>query len=110
MKQERVPTVYIMASGFRGTLYVGFTSDLMAWVWRHRSDTFAGFTNRYGCKRLVWFEPRGDMTGAIGREKQLKNWRRDWKLALTEAENFGWRDLAEAWGFEPLSKMPGVSI
>lgn len=107
--RERLPAAYIMASGFRGTIYTGVTSDLTGRVHQHRSGTFKGFTDRYGCKRLVWFEVGGDMDGAIAREKQLKNWRREWKLALIEKDNPAWRDLAEDWGFEPLLKTPGAA-
>jgi putative endonuclease len=99
---ERDPTVYIMASGFHGTIYTGVTSDLLARMYQHRGGTFGGFTARYGCKRLVWFESGGSMEGAIRREKQIKNWTRAWKVALIEAENPTWRDLAEDFGFEPL--------
>jgi putative endonuclease len=63
-----------------------------------------GFTDRHGCKRLVWFEMQRTMEGAILREKQLKNWRRDWKLALIEEANPTWRDLAEDYGFELIQR------
>jgi putative endonuclease len=99
---ERDPAVYIMASGFHGTIYTGVTSNLLQRVQQHREGTFAGFTARYGCKRLVWFEVDGSMEGAILREKQLKNWTRAWKVALVEETNPTWRDLAEDLGFEPL--------
>jgi len=99
---ERDPAVYIMASGFHGTLYTGVTSNLLQRVYQHREGTLGGFTERYGCKRLVWFEMHGSMESAIAREKQLKNWRRDWKLALIEEANPTWRDLAEDFGFESL--------
>mgnify|MGYP001155714535 CR=1 FL=1 len=108
MRRERLPAVYIMASGFHGTIYVGVTSDLIGRVWQHRNGSFRGFTDRHGCKRLVWFEAGDDMAGAIAREKQLKNWLREWKLALIENENPTWRDLAEDFGFDPLLKTPGA--
>ncbi|HEY1604986.1 MAG TPA: GIY-YIG nuclease family protein [Allosphingosinicella sp.] len=101
---ERNPAVYIMASGFHGTLYVGVTSDLIARIWQHRTGALGGFTSRYGTKRLVWFEMHDDMEHAIAREKQLKNWKREWKLVLIEEANPLWRDLAEDFGFEPLLK------
>jgi predicted GIY-YIG superfamily endonuclease len=73
MKQ---PAVYIMASHRNGTLYTGVTSDLPARVWQHRNGT-TGFTARYGCKTLVWYELHGEMLPAIAREKQIKvRWRR----------------------------------
>jgi putative endonuclease len=99
---ERDPTVDIVASGFHGTIYTGVTSNLLQRIYQHRERTFRGFTAHYGCKRLVWFETGGSMEGAIRREKQIKNWRREWKVALIEEANPTWRDLAEDFGFEPL--------
>ncbi len=99
---ERDPAVYIVASGFHGTIYTGVTSNLLQRVYQHREGIFGGFTARYACKRLVWFETGGSMEGAIRREKQLKNWPRAWKVALIEGMNPSWRDLAEDFGFEPL--------
>ena len=96
---ERQPAVYILASGRNGTIYIGVTSNLMARIVQHRAGSFGGFTKVYAVKRLVWFEMADTMEGAIGREKQLKNWRRAWKLELIEADNPTWRDLAEDWGF-----------
>ena len=99
---ERQPAVYILASWRNGTIYICVTSDLMARIIQHRAGSFGGFTKVYDVKRLVWFEMAATMEGAIGREKQLKNWRRAWKLELIEADNPTWRDLAEDWGFGPL--------
>ncbi|HWT11331.1 MAG TPA: GIY-YIG nuclease family protein [Allosphingosinicella sp.] len=99
---EREPAVYIVASGFHGTIYTGVTSNLAQRVHQHREGTLGGFTARYGCKRLVWFETGGSMEGAIAREKQIKAWTRAWKVALIEQANPTWRDLAEDFGFEPL--------
>jgi len=99
---ERDPTVYIVANLFHGTIYTGVTSNLLQRIWQHREGTFGGFTAERGCKRLVWFESGGSMEGAIRREKQIKNWRREWKVALIERDNPTWRDLAEDFGFEPL--------
>jgi putative endonuclease len=100
--------VYIVASGRNGTLYTGVTSKLGVRVEQHKLDTFAGFSKQHGCKTLVWFERHASMNEAIAREKQIKRWRRDWKLALIETENPDWRDLSEEW-FEvpegPLSWM-----
>lgn len=101
MPRERDPMVYLLASGRNGTLYAGVTSDLVQRVYQHREGTM-GFTARYGVKRLVWFEPHGTMEQAILREKRIKKWNRAWKLALIEAANPDWRDLAEDLGFEPL--------
>jgi putative endonuclease len=101
---ERMPCVYILASGFHGTLYTGVTSQLPGRIWQHREKVIDGFTSRYGVKRLVWFEIHETMQSAIGREKSIKRWLRKWKIALIEAANPGWRDLAEDFGFESLIK------
>jgi putative endonuclease len=99
---ERQPAVYILASDRNGTRYVGVTSNLMGRVYQHRAKKTDGFTKRYGVARLVWFEMHDVMETAILREKQLKNWRRAWKIALIEENNPRWRDLAEDLGFDPL--------
>jgi putative endonuclease len=101
---EREPTVYMMASGFHGTIYTGVTSNLLQRIHQHREGLSRGFTSEYRVKRLVWFKVGGTMESAIGREKQLKNWRRAWKIALIEEANPTWRDLAEDFGFERLVK------
>jgi putative endonuclease len=109
---DRDPAVYIMASGFNGTLYVGVTSNLLQRVHQHREATLPGFTAEYHVKRLVWFEMHGTMESAIAREKQLKNWLRAWKVELIVASNPTWRDLAEDFGFDSLIKKkvdPGSS-
>ncbi len=98
---ERHPTVYILASGFRGTLYIGVTSDLPRRIWEHRNAIRSGFPSRYAVYRLVHLEHFGDMDAAIAREKQLKNWHRGWKINLIEADNPHWTDLAVSLGFEP---------
>ncbi|MEG3084742.1 GIY-YIG nuclease family protein [Sphingomonas sp. PB2P12] len=99
---DRQPAVYILASWRNGTLYIGVTSNLMARIVQHRAGSFGGFTRMYGVKRLVWFEMADTMEGAIGREKQLKNWHRAWKIELIEAGNPTWHDLAEDLGLGPL--------
>ena len=91
----REPAVYIMASGFNGTLYTGVTSNLARRVFEHRSGSVRGFTARYGCKMLVWSERYGAMRDAIAREKQIKAGSRATKIALIEALNPHWRDLYE---------------
>jgi putative endonuclease len=88
---------YIMASGRNGTLYTGATADLGTRVWQHRTGVFPGFTKHHDCTRLVWFERHAWVVEAIAREKRIKHWLRDWKLALIEAENPGWLDLAADW-------------
>ena len=99
---ERAPAVYILATSFHGTLYTGVTSNLVGRVYQHRESITKGPTARYGIKRLVWFEIHETMETAIRRVKSIKRWLRAWKIALIEADNPTWRDLAEDWGFEPL--------
>ncbi|HEV2546872.1 MAG TPA: GIY-YIG nuclease family protein [Stellaceae bacterium] len=90
------PAVYIMANKRNGTLYTGVTSNLPKRAWEHRGGVSPGFTKRYGCKLLVWFERHDVMTSAIEREKQIKAGSRKKKLALIEASNpQQWRDLFE---------------
>lgn len=89
------PTVYIMASKRNGTLYTGVTSNLPQRVWQHREGILPGFTKKYGCKLLVWYEVHTEMTYAIAREKQIKGGSRKKKLKLIETLNPNWRDLYE---------------
>jgi predicted GIY-YIG superfamily endonuclease len=91
----RQPAIYIMASARNGTIYLGVTSNLVQRVHQHRTGALPGFTARYGCKALVYFEQHPDMLSAITREKQLKAGNRKRKLALIEAGNPTWRDLYE---------------
>ena len=93
MPRDRQPAVYVMTNRRNGTLYVGVTSNLIQRVWQHKDGSSDGFTARYGCKMLVWFELHGDMEHAILREKQIKAGSRQKKLALIEAANPTWRDL-----------------
>ncbi len=85
--------VYIMASQRNGTLYTGITSDLKKRVWEHKEGVVDGFTKEYEVKMLVYYEVHNDVNEAIKREKRLKRWERDWKLALIEKANPQWRDL-----------------
>ena len=101
--KERHPGVYILASRPYGTLYIGVTSDLVARLWQHRSGEVPGFTSRYAVHTLVRYEMFGDMERAIGREKQLKDWHRQWKIALIESGNPDWHDLAPGLGLPPLA-------
>jgi predicted GIY-YIG superfamily endonuclease len=91
----REPAVYMMASGRNGTLYVGVTADLSRRVFEHREGVQDGFTKRYGCKRLVWYERYDLIVDAILREKQIKAGSRRAKLDLIEALNPSWDDLYE---------------
>jgi putative endonuclease len=85
--------VYLMASRRNGTLYLGVTNDLVRRVYQHKTKAIPGFTSRYGVDRLVWFESYDDPTTAITRDKELKKWRRAWKIRLIEESNPNWRDL-----------------
>ena len=76
--------VYILASRKHGTLYIGVTNDLVRRVYQHKTDAAPGFTSRYGIHMLVWFECYDDVRNAITREKELKKWRREWKINLIE--------------------------
>ena len=87
--------VYLLASRKHGTLYLGVTNDLVRRVYEHKMKAVPGFTSRYGVDRLVWFECHEDPTSAIEREKDIKKWRRDWKIRLIEESNPEWIDLYE---------------
>ncbi len=100
--RDRQPCVYMLASGFNGTLYTGVTSNLVGRIMQHRDGTYEGFTSRYGIVRLVWFEIAETMADAIASEKRIKAWRRDWKKNLIERDNPDWDDLAVALGLPPL--------
>lgn len=89
------PCVYIMANKRNGTLYTGVTSNLAERAHQHREGLISGFTKRYGCKALVWYERYETMPDAIFREKQIKAGSRKDKLALIETMNPDWRDLSE---------------
>src|SRR5438309_1562 len=102
----------MLASRRYGTLYVGVTNSLNRRVWQHREGETPGFTKKYGVRRLVWFQGFGEVTEAIGFEKRLKRWRREWKIQLIEAENLLWADLYELLIEErgrpdPVSMAPG---
>ena len=87
--------VYIMASKRNGTLYIGVTNNLIRRVYEHKNNLIKGFTSKYGVHRLVYFESTSEVESAILREKQLKKWKREWKLELIEKINPEWKDLYE---------------
>jgi putative endonuclease len=100
---EKQPVVYLLASRRHGTLYIGVTSNLPKRMQEHREGLIPGFTREYGVRRLVWFEAHETIEAAILREKQLKQWRRAWKIELIETTNPHWEDLAVTMlGFLPL--------
>lgn len=88
--------VYILASGRNGTLYIGVTSDLKRRVWEHKHDLVKGFSKEYGVHDLVYFEQYEDIEQAILREKQMKTWKRFWKIRLINKDNPDWKDLYNA--------------
>lgn len=83
----------MMANHKGGAIYVGVTSDLLRRAWEHREGLVDGFTKRYACKRVVWYELHATMEAAIGREKQIKGGSRAKKISRIETANPGWRDL-----------------
>lgn len=85
--------IYIMASKRNGTLYIGVTTDLIKRVYEHKNNLVKGFTEKYAVHDLVYFEETGDLESAIAREKQMKAWKRKWKLDLIELKNLNWKDL-----------------
>jgi putative endonuclease len=85
--------VYILASRRNGTLYVGVTRNLARRIHEHRTGLMPGFTEKYDVKLLVYAEPHDTALAAIQREKNIKHWSREWKLALVERDNPNWRDL-----------------
>ena len=85
--------IYIIASKRNGTIYIGVTSDLIGRVYQHREGLVPGFTKRYGCKLLVYFEAYDDLQDARQRELQMKEWKRSWKVGLIEESNLEWTDL-----------------
>ncbi len=85
--------VYILASKRNGTLYIGSTDDLAKRVWQHKEKAIEGFTSKYGVDRLVWYETHDTREAAFTRERQIKEWKRAWKLELIEKENPEWEDL-----------------
>jgi putative endonuclease len=85
--------VYLLASKPHGTLYVGVTSDLAKRVFEHKTKAVPGFTAHYGVDMLVWFEAHDSVETAIRREKQIKEWKRQWKFNLVEHDNPHWIDL-----------------
>jgi putative endonuclease len=87
--------VYILASQRNGTLYIGVTSDLKKRMYEHKNHIFKGFTSEYGVHILAYYERFESITRAIDREKDLKRWRRAWKIELIEKENLFWKDLSE---------------
>ena len=89
--------VYILASKIRGTLYIGMTNDLQRRIYEHKEALKPGFTQKYKVNQLVYFETFKNVEEAIAREKNMKKWKRDWKINLIEKGNLKWLDLAVDW-------------
>jgi putative endonuclease len=88
--------VYILASRRDGAIYLGVTNNIVRRVYEHRTKAVPGFTSKYNITRLVWIEIYDDPISAISREKELKKWKRDWKVKLIEKDNPEWNDLYES--------------
>ena len=95
---EKMYYVYILSSKRNGTLYTGVTTNLIRRVWEHKQGFYSGFTKRYNVHLLVYYESFDNPSRAIEREKQIKNWKRSWKLKLIEDKNAEWRDLYGSLG------------
>lgn len=100
--------VYIMASS-TGTLYIGMTGDIYTRVLQHKNKRFDGFTSKYNCNRLVWYESWDDPRTAINREKELKGWIRKKKMTLIESKIPRWADLARIWGSKMLMQNESIA-
>ena len=98
--------VYIMGSP-GGVLYVGVTNDLEGRVWQHKNKVVDGFTKKYGCNELLYFEETTDVYAAIAREKQIKNWNRDKKEWLIRSKNPTWKNMSLKWYNQDPSNRPG---
>ena len=94
---------YILGSA-TGTLYIGVTSDLYTRIMQHRNGTYEGFSKKYGCVRLLYYENFGDIRLAIAREKQLKGWRREKRLDLIRTTNPEFKDLSEKYGWKLITR------
>ncbi|MBL4668652.1 MAG: GIY-YIG nuclease family protein, partial [Flavobacteriales bacterium] len=89
--------VYIMSSDNKNSIYIGVTNDLERRIYEHQNKLVKGFTQKYNCVNLVYFETHNQIVDAIYREKQLKNWNRQWKIGLIEKDNKQWDDLSVDW-------------
>ncbi|ARN78586.1 excinuclease ABC subunit C [Nonlabens spongiae] len=93
-------SVYIMTNKPNGVIYIGVTGGLEDRVARHKLGIGSRFTSKYNCNKLVYFEDFQYINDAINREKQLKNWRRSWKIDLIEKDNPEWKDLSNGWALD----------
>lgn len=93
MYKQKEYFVYILTSKYNGTLYIGVTSDLKKRVFEHKNKLTKGFTEKYNVHQLVYYEQVSDIYSALTREKQLKTWKRDWKIRIINEFNPRWKDL-----------------
>jgi len=91
--------IYILSNKKNGTLYIGVSKDLESRIFEHKNKQVKGFTSRYGLDKLLYFEQFQFIDDAIKREKQLKNWSRQWKIDLIEKDNIEWNDLSFDWKY-----------
>jgi len=89
--------VYMLSNTYHNVLYIGFTNNIRRRIYEHKRKLVYGFTSKYNCTKLVWYEKFTDVNSAIAREKQLKTWQRSWKNNLIEKNNPNWLDLAADW-------------
>ncbi|TQD39752.1 GIY-YIG nuclease family protein [Haloflavibacter putidus] len=92
--------VYILTNKVKGTLYVGVTGNIERRIFEHKNKLIEGFTKKYNLKKLVFYQEFSQIGEALKREKQLKNWKRQWKIELIEEKNKEWEDLASNWNVE----------
>jgi putative endonuclease len=90
--------VYFLTNKYNSTLYLGVTSNIIRRIVEHKTKVNKGFSSRYNCEKLVYFESHNSMSDAIAREKQLKDWKREWKSKLIDKTNPTWRDLSDEIG------------
>ena len=89
--------LYILTNKYNGTLYIGVTNNLERRMFEHKNKLVEGFTKRYNLSRLIYFETFPYVNDAIKREKNMKKWKRQWKIDLIEKENSKWNDLSKDW-------------
>jgi len=95
MKEDKQYYVYILTNKSNNVLYIGVTNDLIRRIFEHKSKVVEGFTKKYNLRKLVYYETTNNIESAINREKQLKNWHRDWKMNLIDHFNPDWKDLSD---------------
>ena len=91
--------LYILTNKTYGTLYIGVTNDLERRVFEHKNELIEGFTKKYDLKKLIYFETFQHVNDAIKREKNIKKWKREWKISLIEKDNPNWVDLSKDWTY-----------